>query len=184
MSNFWRSLSPFTRLLAVIVLAFVVLGGYGRFRLRPLRADAIAVGKLERDLAREVQQSRQRVAQLRRESDSAMRWEGYARILEQQSTGRSVRDVLDTCGSEDGPKVSVLNASFERRDRNGGFAQLGADLQVRGEYAAVIRLLDELDRSFPPIEILRAELRRPEITDERNSGDIVADLHGVIHEPR
>lgn len=184
MNSFWLSLSPFTRLLTVVVLSVSVLGGYGKFRFRPLRADTVAVLALEQELAREVQQSRQRVAQLRRESDTAMRWEGYSRILAQQSTGRSLRDVLNTCGTEGGPDVTVLRAHFERHDRTAGFARMGAELQIRGSYAAIIHLLDELDRSFPPIELLRAELRRPDESDPRSGSTIVADLHGVIHEPR
>lgn len=184
MRSFWNSLSPFTRMLTVIVLSVSILGGYGKLRLRPLRADSIAVHALERELAREVQQSRQRVAQLRRESDSALRWEGYARILEAQSTGRSLSDVLSACGTSGGPDVTVLHASFERQARTAGFARMGTDLRVRGSYGAILQLLDELDRSFPPIEFLRAELRRPEETDQDSGSSIVAELHGVIHEPR
>ena len=184
MIGFWNSLSPFTRALSVIVVVCSILGGYGKLRLQPLRVDLTEVRKLELELGREVRQSRQRVAQLRRESDSALRWESYANILEEQSTGRSLREVLATCGTESGPQVSVLNAHFERQTRSDRFGRIAAELSVRGSYASVIDLLDELDRSFPPIEFMRVELRRPQAEERQQGATIVADLHGVIHEPR
>ena len=178
--NYFNKLSPFTRALAIVVVLAAVGGSYYRFRLRPLRADLAANAKQEQALTREVQQSRARVRKLQSQADSAERWSGYAAMLDEQSTGRSLREVLATCGTSQGPGLTVQDARFDRQRHEGPFARLGVEITVEGPYPELIRLLHELDGVFPPIEITRAALRQ----NDDDSPAISASISGVIHEPR
>ena len=184
MTSFWNGLSPFTRRFAMLVILCSVVGLYTKARLKPLRAELEVVRASAGELRSEVRRGRERVAQLERESETAMRWASYSRILEEQSTGRSLREILAACGTGDGPPVEVLDARFERHARGARFERMGVRFRVAGEYDAIIDLLDELDRGFPPIELRSARLQRPEAELSDRGHRIVADLDGVIHEPR
>ena len=185
MIAFWSRLSVFTRILAVVVFLAAVTGAYTRLRFQPQRDHLAATEKIMRGLRADVRTARERVGELEQEALLAQRWSRFATILEDQSTGRSLRDVVRTCGTEGGPDVTVEKASFDRRTRGASFARMGVSLRVRGSYGELIRLLDELDRAFPPIEITKASLDRPDgDRDPSDSDVVVADLEGVIHETR
>lgn len=183
MNGFWRSLSPFTRLLTVAVLCTSVVGGYLKFRATPLRTEAALLARSERELSDEVQELTQRVSELRHEADAALRWENYARLLAEQSTGRSLREVLDRSRIEGGLRAKVVRADFERRNAQEGHGRMHTELVFRGDYAAIIQVLDELDRTFPPIELQHVEVRRPEASQASPVSSVEAIVRGVLHEP-
>jgi len=186
MISMWMRLSPFTRLLAVVVVVAALGGGYTRLRFKPQRAEMVEAQKFEQQLRKEVRKARQRVDRLEQEAHLAQRWSHFASILEDQSTGKSLREIVRTCGTEKGPDVEVEVADFQRQARGGSFARMAVSLTVRGNYGELIKLLDELDRAFPPIEIHKATLERTETDDadtRRGKNDVVvARLDGVIHE--
>ncbi|HKK69626.1 MAG TPA: hypothetical protein VKA86_00300 [Candidatus Krumholzibacteria bacterium] len=178
----WNRLTLFTRILAVVVFVSAVAGAYTRLRWNPQQAALELAEKDVTDLGKDVRHARDRVDRLEREAELARRWSAYARVLEEQSTGRSLRDVIRTCGTERGPAVDVRRADFRRRASGPDFARLGVKLSVRGDYDSLIDLLDELDRTFPPIEVIRATLARPEKSTDDTA--IEAELEGIIHETR
>ena len=182
MIAFWSRLSPFTRLLAIAVLLAAVGGSYARLRLKPQQSELAVVEKEVASLRKDVREARSRVERLEREAELARRWTNYARILEEQSTGRSLRDVIRTCGTDGGPDVEVQTADFERLESGSEFARLGVKMTVRGAYEEIVGLLDELDRVFPPVEITRADLSR--IDTEADGTTVRAELEGIIHEAR
>lgn len=181
MMTFWNRLSGFTRLLAVVVILAAVAGTYTRLRWKPLQGELDAARTIEGELREDVRSRRDRVARLEEEANLARRWSHFASILESGSTGHSLREIVRTCGTEGGPDVAVERVDFSREATHGPFARIAIDLEVRGRYAEIVRLLDELDRSFPPVEITAAAIDR--LSDGENSGeDVVARLEGVIHE--
>lgn len=186
MISMWTRLSPFTRLLAVVVVVAALAGGYTRLRFKPQHAELVEARKVEKELRSEVRKARQRVDRLEQEAHLAQRWSHFASILEDQSTGKSLREIVRTCGTDEGPDVEVEVADFQRQARGENFARMAVSLTVRGSYGELIELLDELDRAFPPIEIHKATLERS-VTTESDAGRgesdvVVARLDGVIHE--
>lgn len=185
MSGFWNSLSPFTRRLAIVVVAVSAIGLYTKMRLQPQRAEILRQEKRVAQVRGDLQEARKRVDRLRRQATSAERWATYALVLDQQSTGRSLKDVLETCGTKNGPQLNVHDVRFNRVASANGFGRMGVSFQLEGHYAELIRLLHDLDETFPPIEITRTELRLlREQGEQRDRGRIEARLEGVIYEPR
>lgn len=181
MMGFWNRLSSFTRLLAVVVIVAAVAGAYMRMRWKPLQGELESARTIERELRDDVRARRDRVARLEEEANLARRWSHFASIMESGSTGHSLREIVRTCGTEGGPDVEVERVDFSREAGSGPFNRIAIDLEVRGRYAEIVRLLDELDRSFPPVEITSASVDR--LGDGKDAtGDVVARLQGVIHE--
>lgn len=178
----WNRLTVFTRVLAIVVFVAALAGAYTRLRWQPRQDTLQQTTKDVAALRDDVRHARARVDRLEHEAELARRWSSYARVLDEQSTGRSLRDVIRTCGTERGPDVDVRRADFQRASSGPDFARLGVKLSVRGNYDALIDLLHELDRAFPPIEITRTTLARPEASD--TGAAIEAELEGVIHEIR
>ncbi len=181
--NALKNTSPLTRVLAILVLVAAVGGTWAKQRIQPLRAELERARADENVAARDLRQTRARIRELREEAHAAQRWAGYAAVLEAQSTGRSLREVLATCRQGTGPRLEIERAGFERRPGSAGFGHLGIGLTVRGPYPELVRFLGELDRVFPPVELTRVELTRPQTDDTRSQG-VEARLEGVIHEPR
>lgn len=184
MIGMWGRLSTFTQLLTIVVVVAALAGGYTRLRFKPQQTELVEARKVEQGLQKEVRKARQRVQRLEQEANLAQRWSHFASILEEQSTGRSLREIVRTCGTGDGPDVEVEAADFTRQARGTRFARIGVSLTVRGTYGELVRLLDEFDRAFPPIEIHKATLERPDSAeaDGRATDVVVARLDGVIHE--
>lgn len=185
MISMWSRLSAFTRLLAIVVVLAAVGGGTTRLRFKPQRAELAEAQKIEASLRKDVRKARQRVDRLEREAHLAQRWSHFADVLEEQSTGKSLREIVRTCGTAIGPDVEVQAVDFTRQARGANFARMGVSLSVRGSYGELVRLLDELDRAFPPIELHQATLERTAGSEDAMPSDVVvAKLEGVIHETR
>ena len=122
---------------------------------------------------------------LRQEATSSQRWAAYALVLDQQSTGRSLHDILQTCGTQEGPDLEVNEVRFDRLPAKNGFERLGVSFELQGRYPELIRLLHALDAAFPPIEITQTSLKANQVeSDSPQPGLVVAELEGVIYEPR
>ncbi len=182
--NFLRGLSPFTRLLAVAVLVGAAGSGYWKLRVSPLLSETHRVEKELREVRKQIRHAKTRVEELRREAASSQRWANYASVLKEQSTGKSLRDILATCGTEAGPQVQVRGLRFERGKEADGFLSIAVTFHLEGRYNELMQLLHELDTAFPPIEITSADLRVPDSEEPEGSRQwISADLKGVVHEP-
>jgi hypothetical protein len=180
---FLKGLSPFTRALAVLVLLGAMASGYWKMRYAPIRAQTQHVEKELGELRQDIRQARTRVERLRQEAATGQRWASYAQVLREQSTGKSLRDILAACGTAAGPEVQVRGLRFERGKEARGFLSIEVSFHLEGRYDELMRLLHELDTAFPPIEITGADLRVPENEEEDAQHWVSADLEGVVHEP-
>jgi hypothetical protein len=181
--SFLRGLSPITRALALVVLLTALGSAYWKTRLAPLRAQTL---RCERDLGslhKDIRQARQRVEALRREAAANRRWADYAHVLAEQSTGKSLRDLLTTCGSSAGPEVAVRNLHFDRGKARHGFRDIGVSFHLEGRYDELIRLLHQLDQAFPPVEFTGIELKVPDQATPGEKHWVSAEMKGVVHEP-
>ena len=176
-------LRPFTRILICVVLMTSALTVYWKARYQGIREDARRHEKSLAELRNAVKQAEHRVQKLRYEAVESRRWAAYADVLDEQSTGRSLRDVLATCGTGAGPDVEVRGLRFERVPGGDGFRRLKVSFRLDGPYSELMRVLHELDRAFPPIEFTSATLKVPENGEEEAKEDVSAELEGVIHEP-
>lgn len=181
--KYWNGLSLFTRILAVAVLLTSCGTLYWKMRYAPARETTERREKALGELEGRIDQARRRVDRLRRERAAGQKWANYAKVLDEQSTGRSLRDVLATCGTSSGPDVEVEGLRFERIASGPQFRRLQVSFRLQGPYAELVVLLHELDRAFPPIEITSTDLRVPDDPEGDGDGRVVADLEGIIHEP-
>ena len=183
----WIRLSPLTRWTAVMVLLSSLSVVYVKQRWAPLRE---AVQKQEQsisELRRENQGLARRVEELG-SPQGGQPWShpaSYAQVLAQQTTGRSVRDILSSCGSGEELDLNVRDLRFERMQPQGGFQRISASLAVEGRYHALLDLLHELDRAFPPVEVVGVALSAPETRSARSAEVLIsAQVEAIIHEPR
>ncbi len=180
--KWWSSLSPFTRALAVVVVVSSMGTTYVKRHAKPLRKAVVEERERHLELQARLHRNREWVDELRNEVNAAQRWAAYADILDQQTTGQSVHDLLQTCKSTDGPDVSVDQVRFESKPGNDRFRHLGLSFNVSGSYPELVRLLHVLDSAFPPVELQSITM---EVDSEQRKGtEVSASVKGIIHEPR
>lgn len=181
--RYWNGLSLFTRILTVVVVLSSCATLYWKTRYAPALETARRHEKNLDELEEQIDRARRRVDRLRRERAAGQKWASYARVLDEQSTGRSLRDVLATCGTASGPAVEVEGLSFERIASGEQFRRLKVSFRLEGPYTELMALLHELDRAFPPIEITQTDLSVPEGGQDERGDRVSATLEGIIHEP-
>jgi len=182
----WQKLSPLTRGVVVLVVLTCVGMTYHKQRVQPLQArladheDEIA--ELQDDLDVTLIQ----VERLRTEANAAERYSSYALILDRQTTGQSFHDLLDHCGTGSRPDLEVRQLEFERVPPERGFPALAVRFQLYGPYQQIVDFLHDLDEAFPPVELTRSSLTLAEDDEELEgtSGWVLAQLEGVVHEPK
>jgi hypothetical protein len=153
-----RGLSPVTRALAVAVLLGCGGSAYYGHRLRPARVELAHLRQQSGALQRRISDAHDLVETLRSERNEARQWVGYGLILQAQTPGRSLRELLLRCGAGDGPRVQVREAHFEPAPVAQGFARMRFHLVVTGTALEQLQLLRDLDAAFPPVELESAEL--------------------------
>lgn len=184
--NTWKKLSPLTRGIVVVVLLACVGFTYKKQRMDPMAAHMADTEDEISELQDDLDLALIQVERLRTEANAAERYSSYAMILDRQTTGQSFHDLLDRCGTGSRPDLEVRQLEFERVAPERGFPALGVRFQVYGPYHQILGFLHDLDEAFPPVELTRSSLTLAEDDEEvqDTSGWVLAQLEGVVHEPK
>lgn len=175
--NFFSQLNPLTKGLALVILLSCAATLYNSQRLEPRRAELERERREATELQERIRDLEHRVAELHTLGEDLARQVRYATLLDQQSPGRTLQGTLGRLREGRGG-VQLVEGSFRPREGGGR----GLHLRVRAGYEQHARLLTELDRAFPPVELQRLQLTLD--PQEHRRGDVVMDLEGVLHGAR
>lgn len=181
MNSFTR-MSPFTRVLfAAVMLASVGVLFFGQ-RVRPHRSRMVGLERNLQSAQSEVASAETRIEQLRAQTEEASRYASLSRAISAQTTGRSLHDLIAACAAP-GSQVEILKFTVHDAESGDGVGRRRIELGLRGGFGPVLALLHDLERAFPPIELVTSELHMPEVESAR-AGVVQADLVGVLYEAR